>query len=105
MWNEKIKFPKELDTETTFNMLFEGIVNLYESANKLYMRNENKLTKSEIYESIKHTHSRACGLCDAIRLLGYEVRDDGVIVTDEYMHKLFALEQSAETEKKKENRA
>lgn len=103
---KKIKFPKELDTETTFNMLFEGIVNLYESANKLYMRNENKLTKSEIYESIKNTHSRACGLCDAIRLLGYEVRnDDGVIVTDEYMHKLFALEQSAETEKKKENRA
>lgn len=65
---------------------------------------KKKLTKSQIYEIIRHTNSKACGICDAIRLLGYEVRNDGgLIVTDEYMNKLFALEQSAKIEMEKEN--
>ena len=101
---KKVKFPNELDTESTYNVLVKGVFDLYESANRLYMRNEKKLTKSQIYEIIRHTNSKACGICDAIRFLGYEVRNDGgLIVTDEYMNKLFALEQSAKIEMEKEN--
>ena len=43
---KKVKFPNELDTESTYNVLVKGVFDLYESANRLYMRNEKKLTKS-----------------------------------------------------------
>lgn len=97
------KKPSALDVDDVFNDLFATLWSYAENAEKLY--HDTSLTLERRYECIKHTMSRACGIIDAINILGYDVRGaDGQRVTDKPYGKLFYLEQAAEIELRKERK-
>lgn len=97
------KLPKELDPEDVYNKLRKMIFDFAKDAQELNA-NEN-IAKEQKYESIKHIGARACGVCDVIRELGYDVRNEqGAMLTKRDMNKLFALEQSNQIEMEKQRK-
>ena len=88
----KPKMPMELDVETTYNVLFGEIYNLTQKAKKIFHSTDVDLLRKQ--EMINHLEARACGLCDAIRILGYEIRTaDGDIATSSMMSEFFYYSQ------------
>ena len=88
----KSKMPKELDVETTYNVLFGEIYNLTQKAKKIFYNTDIDLLRKQ--EMISHMEARACGLCDAIRVLGYEIRTpDGDVATSSMISEFFHYSQ------------
>lgn len=97
----KNKLPKELDVETTFNTLFNQIYVHLTEAETIF--HNPKLDLHQKQTSIHHLSARACGICDAIRVLGYEIRNaDDSLSIQEPMNKFFFLEQSIDIEVRKQ---
>lgn len=92
----KNKMPKELDPETVFNILHKALYDAVENATSTF--NCKTISVEQKQKTIHHIDARACGICDAIRLLGYEVYDGNIDVTRKPMGKLFALCQRVDLE-------